>query len=134
MIVNYGFYLYYMNSVKDEVEAKNQAVYETVVREVNISIQKYTKISADLGINTMIRKVSNIQSKEEISGELEDEMKNALYRYYIDLYSAYRSFVYFDENDVILTTDGAEYADDYLETQLGSIGMTVGEWMRWLEG
>lgn len=97
MIVNYGFYLYYMNSVKDEVEAKNQAVYETVVREVNISIQKYTKISADLGINTMIRKVSNIQSKEEISGELEDEMKNALYRYYIDLYSAYRSFVYFDE-------------------------------------
>lgn len=134
MIVNYGFYLYYMNSVKDEVEAKNQAVYETVVREVNISIQKYTKISADLGINTMIRKVSNIQSKEEISGELEDEMKNALYRYYIDLYSAYRSFVYFDENDVILTTDGAEYADDYLETQLGSIGMTVGEWKRWLEG
>lgn len=134
MIVNYGFYLYFMSSVRDEVDAKNQAFYETVVREVNINIQKYNKIGADLGINALVRQVSNIQAQSEITGEVAEELKNALYRYYIDLYSAYRNFVYFDENDVILTTDGIEDADEYLETRLGSIGLTVGEWKRWLEG
>ncbi len=132
IIINYGFYLYFMNSIKEELDEKNFSNYESVVREMDTRIQKYQKISADLGINALIRQVSNIQNSTDFSDELKKELEDTLYRYYIDLYNTYRVFLYFDESNMILSMNETEPSELYLENNLQNNGIHIAEWKRWL--
>ena len=132
IIVNYGFYLYFMNNIKEELDAKNFSYYESVVREMDLRIQKYKKISADLGVNALIRQVSNFQDSAAFSDEVNTELKDTLYRYYIDLYSSYRVFLYFDESNIVLSMNELDTSETYFKNNLDNNGINIAEWKRWL--
>lgn len=132
MVINYGFYLFQTNNIKEELDAKNVSYYESVVREMDLRIQKYKKISADLGINTLIRQVSNLPDSTAFSPELKSDLKDTLYRYYIDLYNTYRVFLYFDESNMILSMNETDTAEAYLKNNLENDESVIAQWKRWL--
>ena len=132
ILVNYCFYLFFMNSIKEEVNAKNSVFYASVVQEVDRNIKKYYKISVDFSINAVVRTLSNTESISEVTPEWEIAFTDALNRYYIDLYNTYHTFVYFESADMIGTKEGIETSEEYLKSQLASLEISVAEWKKWL--
>lgn len=132
IIMNFISYMFFFNTIQQEINKMNLRLYNDVSSKVNIELSKYKKIGVDLGANRTMQDISNLNEYSQMTDIQKNNYEVIWNRYYIDFIASFMSFVYFDGMEMVADINGFDSVTAQYQQYLTQSDVSVSEWKAWL--
>ncbi len=132
IIFNYISYQYLMRNIRQELNYKNNIFYQNVQRQIDLELDRYSKIASELASNPDLLSLRTIQTIDQASPEMIRAFQDALKSYYFTLYNAYKFYFYFSGSSTVGSAEGLQNDMKFFTSAYSGLDIDYDTWREWV--
>ncbi len=132
IVFNYITYQYLIHNIRQEVNQKNNLFYQNIQRQIDLELERYNTITPSLISNPQILTISKLTDISTATPDMIAGFQDALKPYSLMLYTAYKSYFYFDSSSSVGGTNGLQDSMEFFNSVYSGLNIDYETWKEWV--